>query len=47
MADEIKRKAMLQKSGAEVAARVAEGQADIGLTLIARNRADPGCARGR
>jgi len=35
MADEIKRKAMPQKSGGEVATRVAEGQADIGLTLIA------------
>ena len=35
MAEEIARKGMPQKSGGEVAARVAEGQADIGLTLIA------------
>lgn len=35
MADEIARKGMPQKSGAEVAARVAEGKADIGLTLVA------------
>jgi molybdate transport system substrate-binding protein len=35
MEDEIKRKAMPQQSGGEVAARVAEGKADIGLTLIA------------
>jgi len=35
MADEIARKGMPQKSGGEVAARVAEGKADIGLTLIA------------
>ena len=35
MAEQIVRKGMPQKSGGEVAARVAEGQADIGLTLIA------------
>jgi molybdate transport system substrate-binding protein len=35
LAEEIARKGMPQKSGGEVAARVAEGQADIGLTLIA------------
>jgi molybdate transport system substrate-binding protein len=35
MADEIARKGMPQKSGGEVAARVAEGKADLGLTLIA------------
>ena len=34
LADEIDRKATLQKSGAEVARRVVEGSADIGLTLI-------------
>jgi molybdate transport system substrate-binding protein len=34
IADEIKQKAMPQKSGGEVAARVAEGTADLGLTLI-------------
>lgn len=34
IADEIKKKAMPQKSGGEVAARVAEGKADLGLTLI-------------
>ena len=42
MADEIKRKAMPQKSGGEVATRVAEGQADIGLTLIAEIVPIPG-----
>jgi molybdate transport system substrate-binding protein len=35
MAEQIARNGMPQKSGGEVAARVAEGQADIGLTLIA------------
>ena len=35
MAEEIARKGMPQRSGGEVAARVAEGAADIGLTLIA------------
>jgi molybdate transport system substrate-binding protein len=35
MADEIARKGMPQKTGAEVAARVAEGEAEIGLTLVA------------
>ena len=35
LAEEIKRKAMPQKTGGEVAARVAEGKADLGLTLIA------------
>jgi molybdate transport system substrate-binding protein len=35
MAEEIARKGMPQQSGGEVAARVAEGVADIGLTLIA------------
>jgi molybdate transport system substrate-binding protein len=35
MAEEIARKGMPQKSGAEVASRVAEGSADLGLTLIA------------
>jgi len=35
MADEIARKGMPQKTGGEVAARVAEGQAEIGLTLVA------------
>jgi molybdate transport system substrate-binding protein len=38
----IKRKAMPQKSGGEVATRVAEGQADIGLTLIAEIVPIPG-----
>jgi molybdate transport system substrate-binding protein len=42
MADEIMRKAMPQKSGGEVATRVAEGQADIGLTLIAEIVPIPG-----
>lgn len=35
MADEIARKGMPQKSGGEVASRVAEGKAELGLTLIA------------
>ena len=35
LADEIARKSMPQSNGGEVAARVAEGKADIGLTLIA------------
>jgi len=35
LADEIKRKGMPQQSGGEVAARVASGEADIGMTLIA------------
>jgi molybdate transport system substrate-binding protein len=35
IADEIARKAMPQQSGGEVANRVAEGKADIGMTLIA------------
>jgi molybdate transport system substrate-binding protein len=35
LADEMARKILLQPSGAEVAARVAEGRADLGLTLIA------------
>jgi molybdate transport system substrate-binding protein len=35
LAAEIKRKGLPQKTGAEVAARVAEGTADLGLTLIA------------
>jgi molybdate transport system substrate-binding protein len=35
MADEIGRKGVPQQSGGEVAARVAEGKADIGLTLVA------------
>jgi molybdate transport system substrate-binding protein len=35
LAPEIARKGMPQSSGAEVAARVAEGKADLGLTLIA------------
>jgi molybdate transport system substrate-binding protein len=35
IADDIAAKAMPQKSGGEVASRVAEGKADIGLTLIA------------
>jgi molybdate transport system substrate-binding protein len=34
IADEINRKGIPQKSGAEVASRVAEGNADIGLTLM-------------
>jgi molybdate transport system substrate-binding protein len=34
IADEIKKKAIPQKSGAEVASRVVEGKADLGLTLI-------------
>jgi molybdate transport system substrate-binding protein len=34
LTDTINRKATLQKSGAEVARRVAEGAADLGLTLI-------------
>ena len=35
IADEIARKGMPQQSGGEVADRVAEGEADIGMTLIA------------
>jgi molybdate transport system substrate-binding protein len=35
IADAIARKGMPQKTGGEVAARVAEGAADIGLTLVA------------
>jgi molybdate transport system substrate-binding protein len=35
LADEIKRKGMPQQSGGEVAMRVAEGKAEIGMTLIA------------
>ena len=35
LAEEMARKALPQQSGGEVAARVAEGRADIGLTLIA------------
>jgi len=35
MADEIARKGMPQRTGGEVAARVAEGEAEIGLTLVA------------
>jgi molybdate transport system substrate-binding protein len=35
LAEEVARKALPQPSGGEVAARVAEGRADIGLTLIA------------
>jgi molybdate transport system substrate-binding protein len=35
LADEIKRKGMAQQTGGEVARRVAEGKADIGMTLIA------------
>jgi molybdate transport system substrate-binding protein len=35
IADEIARKALPQQSGGEVAERVAEGKADIGMTLIA------------
>ena len=35
IADEISRKAMPQKTGGEVASRVAEGAAELGLTLIA------------
>jgi molybdate transport system substrate-binding protein len=35
LAEEIARKGMPQKSGGEVAARVAEGKADVGLTLVA------------
>jgi molybdate transport system substrate-binding protein len=35
MADEIARKGMPQKTGGEVATRVAEGEAEIGLTLVA------------
>jgi molybdate transport system substrate-binding protein len=35
IADEIARKAMPQQSGGEVATRVANGEADIGMTLIA------------
>jgi molybdate transport system substrate-binding protein len=35
LVQEIARKAMPQSSGGEVAARVAEGKADLGLTLIA------------
>ena len=42
MAEEIARKGMPQKSGAEVAARVAEGAADLGLTLIAEILTVPG-----
>jgi molybdate transport system substrate-binding protein len=34
IADDIRQKGIPQKSGAEVASRVAEGTADIGLTLI-------------
>jgi molybdate transport system substrate-binding protein len=35
LAEEMARKGLPQQSGGEVAARVAEGQADLGLTLIA------------
>jgi molybdate transport system substrate-binding protein len=35
IADEIRQKSMPQKTGGEVAARVAEGAAELGLTLIA------------
>ena len=35
LADEIARKGMPQQTGGEVASRVAEGEADIGMTLIA------------
>jgi len=35
IADEISRKALPQKTGGEVASRVAEGAAELGLTLIA------------
>jgi molybdate transport system substrate-binding protein len=35
LADEIARKGMPQQSGGEVATRVANGEADIGMTLIA------------
>ncbi len=35
LADEIARKGMPQQSGGEVATRVADGEADIGMTLIA------------
>ncbi len=35
LAEEMARKALPQQSGGEVAARVAEGRADLGLTLIA------------
>ncbi len=34
LADEIKRKGLPQQSGVEVAARVAEGKADLGMTLM-------------
>jgi molybdate transport system substrate-binding protein len=42
LTEEINRKATLQKSGAEVARRVAEGTADLGLTLIGEIVTVPG-----
>lgn len=42
LTEEINRKATLQKSGAEVARRVAEGKADLGLTLIGEIVTVPG-----
>jgi len=42
LSEEINRKATLQKSGAEVARRVAEGTADLGLTLIGEIVTVPG-----
>jgi molybdate transport system substrate-binding protein len=42
LTDAIDRKATLQKSGAEVARRVAEGSADLGLTLIGEIVTVPG-----
>lgn len=42
LTQEIGRKATLQKSGAEVARRVAEGTADLGLTLIGEIATVPG-----
>jgi molybdate transport system substrate-binding protein len=42
LAEEIKRKGMPQQSGGEVAERVAEGKAEIGMTLIAEIVPVPG-----
>jgi molybdate transport system substrate-binding protein len=48
LTDAIDRKATLQKSGAEVARRVAEGSADLGLTLIGEIVTVPGaCVVGK
>src|SRR5262249_46184575 len=46
LADAIKAKSMPQQSGGEVAARVANGEADLRMTLIARNVAVNRARRG-